>query len=659
MKFLLLLVLVISVSHFEASAQTGYSDASDGFNDNSWADGDDGEVVTTPNETTEVDDVTVVAEQACEKSDQTSVPDEFFSKILKGKTWKISSDPANGGMKIHSEKMISNCNSMLRYNFSDPKNGKPYLFQVEVKKPANCKDGKCKYTVDIAGDPDNPQVKTGEKEIEVEPTYFGFLKCLELTGAMKDGKPQGSKIITSPLNVPINGLYETAEVAYYCRGPVCDKKGFRYGRSSVKGGSCETFSEMAKGGYTYYNAEDLDKNKKKQLFEQICRADDYKKIDKYLPDFIGMKSLYNILKEVRNKLLLDDVKALHEELKSESYEGLDSKKYRDTIRDFYAKIIKPLQSKIARLQNAGSKKNQEEINKLVKKLISYNKAPYLTSTNYENMKSFLKKAPLEEETWREAALYLYSSQNTAYHYSRFNSDIRKKNSDLTLQTIAKVNENIKTDVNEQKTELEMLGKLAADPKKSYRDDYISEGNNIQRSKYENQADLQRFEREEMMYMQQNCLNPQRYWMRGLIQQQCIQGVQQNIMAARQDAAYFNQSQDMAARTAYERANYWAQIEAQRNGGQPQMINPNQMMAPQQFTFNNPGYTSQPGQFNPFRQPANMWGMPQQQQWGMPQQQMWGMPQQQQWGMPQQPWQTPGFNPMGGAGGMNSFQFRVQ
>ena len=658
MTLLLILILITSINTF---AQSGYSDSSNGLEDNSWADSDDDSgTVTNPTGNTTVDDVTVVAEQACEKKHQTSIPDEFFAKLLKGKTWKVTRDSSSGTMNISSEKMISNCNSMIRYNFSEPKNGKPYLFQVEIRKPANCNDGKCKYKVAVANDADNPQVKTGDIEIEVEPTYFGFLKCLELTGAMKDGKPQGSKIITSGLNVPVNGLTETAEVAYYCRGPVCDKKGFKYGKSNITGGSCETFSQMAKDGYTYYSAEDVEINRKKELFNQICRADDYKQIDKYLPDFAGMKGLYSILQQVRNNLLAQEVKALHKELEAKSYAGLDADKYRDIIRDYYSKVIKPLQARIARLQNAGYTKHQDQINELTKKLISFNKSPYLTSTDYDNMKSFLKKAPLQKETWREAALYLYSSQNTAYHYSRYNSDIRGKNPDMDILTVAKANDYIKADIAEQKEELNKLGQLAADPKKSFRDDYIQKGNNIQRSKYENAADLQRFEQQEMMYMQQNCLNPQRYWMRGLIQQNCVRGVQQNIMAAREDAFYFNQSQDAAAKAAYERSNYWAQIEAQRNGGNPQLVNPAQMMAPQSFNFTNPGYTSQPGQPNAWnRGPAgNTWGQGQTMPWGMPQQrQPWGMPQQTQpWGMPQQtqPWMTPGFNP-----GANSFNFNVR
>ena len=57
------------------------------------------------------------------------------------------------------------------------------------------------------------------------------------------------------------------------------------------------------------------------------------------------------------------------------------------------------------------------------------------------MKSFAKKAPLVKEAWREAAIVVYTSNNSAFHYGRYASG-----SDLPEISITAADDEIAGDV---------------------------------------------------------------------------------------------------------------------------------------------------------------------------------------------------------------------
>jgi hypothetical protein len=592
-------------------------------------------------------DTSSTAAESCERSDQTSVPYKSFLQLLQNKELSVSHNPTTGQLNLNGGMMISNCNSMLRYNFSQAQSGRPYLFQVEIGRPSGCSEETCSYTVDVAEDSDNPGIKTGEKVIEVEPNYFGYMKCLEETGVFQNGNIVADKIVATEFSHSETGLYSTGELAFYSRGPLSQQRGARYGEVEASGGSCDYFEQIQENGFTVYSEDDIDKFQKEELFDRICSGGDYRLIERNLANFVEFRSMYQILKQVRDLYLLEEVKKLHTELRRESYEDLDAEKYQSVITDFYNKVIKPIQAKIARLYNdLGSTSNSSrqaslraEIDELTAKLVEYNKAPYLNQSDYENMKSFIRRAPLDQEPWREAALALYSSSNTAYHYSRYQSGSRLD--DLSIRSS---NSLIESDIRTEQDMLERLGNLASDPNLSYAREYQEVAQSIQQSQqYQIQA-MRQFQMQEQRYMQEHCLNPRKYWIN---RQRCVSEVQQSMQDAEYMTYMYTQevNQDVAHYNGLSQQ--WAQIEAARNGTsrtQPTNVNQPRQFNPQNYNPSAPGspdFYQQMAMRNQGRQPGqagdfwsrvggqqNQNGFPNQNQSNLSQQQIWMMQQQQ-------------------------------
>jgi hypothetical protein len=284
----------------------------------------------TPATTVDVDDEVAVdvavkvstskrAPQSCEKKDQNSIPYKDFIGLLDGKKLDITHDSSAGTFKMNGGMMISNCNSMLRYNFSEPQAGRPYLFQVEIRKPSDCNSDKCEYSVAMAGDSENPNIKTGDEAHKFTPDYYGFKKCLETAGVIVGGKLNESKIVPSPFKYKENGLTETNEIAWYSHGPARLTTSALFGDIEASGGSCDFFEKITKNGHKFYSQEDVDRNEKQNLFDKICTKGDYLLIEKHLPEFAEIESLLNILKKVRDHYLLAEIKDLHKELDRKDY----------------------------------------------------------------------------------------------------------------------------------------------------------------------------------------------------------------------------------------------------------------------------------------------------------------------------------------------------
>lgn len=556
----------------------------------------------------------VALTQACGAADQNFMPHRGFLNLFQNKSLKINHSPTSGEISISgSGMMISNCNSMLQARVEPPANGRPYLFHVEIKKPAGCTD-LCKYNVDVAEDPDLPSVKTGTKSIEVAPTYAGFMQCLRETGVLNENNERdNSKIVASTFKHTQSGITKTDDLAFYSRGPMTALMTPKFGSlDKIKGGRCDTFEKIAKDGFRIHSKEDVTLARKEVLFDEICAGGDYKAIDRHLPDFREFSTMYSILKNVRDSYLLDEVKGLHTELKQNDYSELDAERFRNIILDFKEKIIEPLKVDIANLyddlKRSGNRQERARLQNLldrkVAKLIAYNKSPYLTSGDLESMKSFAKNAPLQKEAWREAAITLYSSNNSAFHYARYG-----EKSDLPKISISATNREIEGDLEIEAKFINQLGQLAANPEKSFARDYNSQAQALRETQAQNGQALQQFIQQEQMYAQNHCMNPRKYWIN---RQKCIQGVQENIQAASIGVNQFNQALSPEIARYQTLSTQWGQIEAIRAGGTGVQPNPRDVMGNQQWGQ----FSFDPRQFqqNQNQQIGQQQGFPQQ---GMP------------------------------------------
>lgn len=428
-------------------------------------------------------DSTVTIGQACTRKEQTSLPLWVLEKIIEKDHLSVQTSPATmssaGKIHLNGGGMVGNCNSMLDFKWSVGEGTGKHYFQAKVRKPLRCEtiDGMevCDYEVQTAT---NSIADDTKKIAQYEPNYYGFLKCLEDTGAMdSNGEFQFDKVAETKFELTQSGVNSTGDIEYYCHGPECSKDagGNIIGRS---GNSCQNFQEITPGGASILSREDKTFKDINTKFQKICSSGDYNIIDASLPDFTGFSDLYSLLVKVRDGLLEEKIKALKKELMAESYEDLNANEYNTTIKDFYNMIILPLSDKIATqhkivkgLSGKEKEKAQIKLDALVKKLVDYAKTDFFSVADYDKMLSFSKKAPLHKEEWREAALNSYRGNSLAFHLARFNKvigkDLQKKEKAASREyplniSVKSALAKIKKDVNEQKEKLDKLGVLAND-----------------------------------------------------------------------------------------------------------------------------------------------------------------------------------------------------
>lgn len=546
----------------EAASSGGWGNASSNSGDSSSSSD-----ITAPVSSTQQQ-----APVVCTKDKQTSMSYKSFLALFeKGSKMSISRNAGAGTLTLSGGKMIANCNNMLDFNFYQPKDGRPYLFQVSFKKPDGCSADKCTYNVNLAED----GIAIGEmKEIEVAPNYDGFKECLKLTGVMdENNKYVEDNIASLDFKHHETGVQARNKLYFYSHGPEASKRGGVYSGNKLSENSCRFYEDIAKDGYTIYSKSDVERNRKEVIFNDICNNGNYLEISRRLPEFAEFETMYNSLLKVRDAKILDEIQDLHTELKGKDYSSFDVDKYKRTIQDFYNEIVLPRKKQIealvtqkAKTSNKDDKKRIEgEIKTLVKELLKYNKSPYITVKDYANMRSFIPKSPLHEEAWREAALLVYKSNNTAHHYSRFDEATRVSR-DLELASIGEVRELVEADFSKQEDKMKQLGRLATDHDSSYVSDYTQKAESL---KYDQQLfnqESQYMVQQELASIQQKCMNPRMYWIvnNPLMQRNCIQKAQANAAMISEDTQFFNQDVQRSLQGYQTQINSWGSIEAQRN-----------------------------------------------------------------------------------------------
>ncbi len=585
MNFIKVLLLVCFTTNLSFAGDT--RDFLSAFGDGDWA--TDYESTPKPIDTSYEPEAVVKSssvitttrpEEACNKSEQTSLPQRMVRSLLSKRKFEVYHDASSQKLTLDGGTMIGNCNDMIQYNFEQPKNGRPYVFQVEIRKPATgCKEkaGKtvCPYKGRTATD---GVTEDKRKDIMVEPNYYGFIQCLRKTGVMNGNSMVKSKISPVKFKHQQNGVGKTAKVLYYCHGPECNKGNVRMSASVHPPQRCQHFENIKKGGFKAYSLQDINKNRKTNLYQSICNSKQYQLIEENLSKFSEFQEMEQSLIKIRNKFLLKEVEKLHTELTAKDYSKLSASKYQRIINDFYTKIVLPkrkeLEAKVRKIDSLpeGDKRNREKakLASLALELVKLTKSPYLASADYKNMISFVKKSPLHKEKWRDAALKLYAVNNTAYHFSRYHPKLAKK---YKLENVSAEDAvvYIKQDVNTQRTKIEKIGALAEDSEGtvSYAQEYKMDAEGVMIDHRNHLQDLKEEYSYAQQYEQQNCYNSQA-GMWGLVQQNCIMQARNNQASIIEEANYLNSQQYMQSsiypqvQSNMELSSEWATIEAQRN-----------------------------------------------------------------------------------------------
>lgn len=292
------------------------------------------------------------------KDNQASLPLYMLNKLSSGKGFfKMSLDPATDRVSIQSDVMVANCNFMLEPKTSKTKEA-PYVHYLSV----GIKGGK---------------------------TVKDFEACLaEKVMVEKDGKKVVDPSKVERGTLALNYSFDNSgEFKFLSEGPIALDKGGVYGAIDYKG--CDAVEPIAKDGFTLKTIADRDKEQRSKYVAGLCQATSYKDIsDELITKYQDYKS---ILENIRNKLLLEEVKDLSKAI--QTGDDLAGLKF-EIIGDFQKYVIDPLTEEIRLTyqelkgaQGDAKKALEKKLKELKTKLGTYKKTPYLTEADFNKLKA--------------------------------------------------------------------------------------------------------------------------------------------------------------------------------------------------------------------------------------------------------------------------------
>lgn len=386
------------------------------------------------------------------KEDQTTVPYRFLLGLIANRGIDIAHDPHNGTLKLNAGIMIGNCNSMLETVVAKPVEGADaYTYQMAVKKPDDCSNGKCNYTVTTI-----ESGKNVKRKGLFSPDFTGFVNCLKATGVYSGGKIVKDKIAPVEYIHEARDITMTKPVVYANRGFKNTTYAGKFSKNKYpEHAGCYYFEDLQVGGFSAYSVDDMENYELSRLFQKVCNSGNYKLINNHISDFDELGGLQRSLIDIRNDLIMEEVKSLAEVMnESSDLADVDKARFKEVISDYLEFVVKPLKNDLAQLQrlyaNPGHTqkekilksvygpnkaeallgKGPKELKEILKKdmdemsgkLVAYAREPYLTNKHYQKMQNKEKKAPLDNKTWTSAILDLYEIHNTAFNYGRYNDD---------------------------------------------------------------------------------------------------------------------------------------------------------------------------------------------------------------------------------------------
>lgn len=534
----------------------------------------------------------------CKEKDQSSLPLRYFLGLLrnKGAVLTPSHDVETGTLKIYGGPMIGNCSSMLSYIISPPSKDLPYVFEVKIK---GCGNEVCDYPAKKI----NEKGETEDITVKVEPSMSGFFKCLENTGVLKDGKVNQDKIVVSEMKVTKTGIQQSGQLWFASHGQEGKRVGgvFSTGGNKLPRDDCYYFEDIQQDGFQIYSQAQREQMRQSEVFEQLCKVDNYKLIDRRIGEFDQVKSMQAVLKEVRNDLLKEEAKKLAEQIKeSTNFTGLDAAKIREVFEDFNKYIIQDLKDELFGvyengvlktsglydqiLREGNKDKKAKLITQFMKKLDelnSYSKPPYPSASTAKLMESFKRQAPLDDENWYQAVVQLNETLNTVIGYSlpykkmltRYSSRKDHKFTKFPTINFSSTKRSISDSQRKLQRELSVKSRLVANGDYSRSRELKREASDVRRTSQDNLRVLQQEMAAIEEDMQSQCcyIRRARQFDPACVQSKYYRNVQRCAMELEEDLQQcikrierLNQDNDRIAASLDQEARSWEGTEKERD-----------------------------------------------------------------------------------------------
>lgn len=346
----------------------------------------------------------------CLSRDKKTIPLSILSGMLRtrGDSLRVEHDIANGRLKIKSGPAVSNCSSMIDWNLRAPASGfNDYVVEAKVK---DCGGTSCPFTV--------VEVVNGEhveKDINVAPTYAGFLQCLQETGAASASAVfDNAKVVRQNIDVSLPIANPNGRVNVYFGSQLPNVTPLY---SEVSQAGCYMIEEITRDGFSVASEEVLRSEEIERQAAVVCRSQDYRQIQDFV-DRYGATSLG--LDRIARDLILTDVRALAD--RSKNNESISNEDL-SVIDDFQTGVIEPLVNRMSSLYNEIQRlspndpvrrRKQQELTELASKLESYGRAPYLTEADINKL--------MDQGRFDEAEI-LNGIRLTISNYSRLGGEI--------------------------------------------------------------------------------------------------------------------------------------------------------------------------------------------------------------------------------------------
>lgn len=382
------------------------------------------------------DEVDRPAPKECSAKDQVSMPQQDLQALMIYKGKSISANSSLGGDYLNVEldsPIIGNCSSMLQPKLTYSNKHSKYLYEVKIRKL--CDDSECEYEVSSLED--------GEKKVSAKkysPTLAGFYKCMEENVGLNEEKTawDKSKIVKKDLSKASVSSPVTSNLIMVSRGPVGMQNSGA--KNLIDNNECDYFENLNDSEFKHYSSDDLEKMNLEKAAQALCRTGDYLDIEAGLSNFASNGDLYQSMINVRNQLLLDEIKSERahlQELKSSkdlsSLNAAAVTRYKKLSEDFYKLIIDKnistenhsvddqnnkdllvnMRAQYQLAYDSGSYDLADEwaikIAQKVDELSKYMVSPYFDVSDYQAMSDLALKPEIENSEWKEATKNVHKS----------------------------------------------------------------------------------------------------------------------------------------------------------------------------------------------------------------------------------------------------------
>jgi hypothetical protein len=346
---------------------------------------------STPQEVGSSRTKTSVTGKTCQElniNEQKSVPLKVINSLIQDDPRKISlnHDSKTGILKISSEDMVANCNSMIEWkvNQTQVEGENTYLVEARIKQGADCKDGKCNYRVYKV---ENKFDITSPTK-SYAPNFDGFLACLKDSGAFAgDGGYNQNAIYYAPINERISDIKDTGKVLYVSEGPASSQIGPATSDKFKIISDCKYYEDVsADQGILLSQADEEKKKLREQAAElEKCTVDDYHKVADFISEYTEFEGQ---LKKVRDDLIMQAAQKSAQAI----LEGKSTEEDMRVLDDFEKYIIGPkkeqaeaLYAQLDGLKGTERDAKLAELTAVLKDLSKYAGKPYFEESHVNKL----------------------------------------------------------------------------------------------------------------------------------------------------------------------------------------------------------------------------------------------------------------------------------